>query len=100
MRVPWHTITELWLPLAPSLLCPLGLPTVSQYLQMQGMSTDAHFDRFGLNETGPTSQNLAVDDQHLDRSEERHVGNEGVSTRRSRRSPFHSKINTIKKKEM
>src|SRR3546814_2534026 len=33
---------------------------------MQGMSTDAHFDRFGLNETGPTSQNLAVDDQHLD----------------------------------
>src|SRR3546814_3833078 len=33
---------------------------------MQGMSTDAHFDRFSLNETGPTSQNLAVDDQHLD----------------------------------
>src|SRR3546814_19703372 len=33
---------------------------------MQGMSTDAHFDRFGLNETWPPSQNLAVDHQHLD----------------------------------
>src|SRR3546814_14165554 len=44
--------------------------------------------------TGPGPSSTAVDDQDTDRSEERRVGKECVSTCRTRWSPHHYKTNT------